>query len=63
MYVNEVNKWGIYTTFLPRVTAPGSPWITMYLAPARNNPVGAKWPGSSKSFIILANSCPLNYHQ
>lgn len=46
-------------TFLPRMTAPCSPWITMYLVPPRCNPVGARVPGSSKSFMIPAISSGL----
>ena len=38
--------------FFPRITAPGSPWITIYFAPPKNKPVGARVPGSSKSFNI-----------
>lgn len=48
------------TTFLPRTTDPGSPWMTMYLVPPRCNPVGAREPGSSKSFIIADISSALN---
>lgn len=48
-------------TFFPRITAPGSPWITMYFAPPRNSPVGARNPGSSKSFWIPAISSAFNY--
>jgi len=39
-------------TFFPRMTALGSPWITMYLLPPRNNPVGASVPGVVKSSLM-----------
>lgn len=47
-------------TFFPRITAPGSPWITMYLVPPRNSPVGARVPGSAKSFIMPVISSGVN---
>jgi len=47
-------------TFFPRITDPGSPWITIYFAPARYKPVGAREPGSLKSFIIPVISSGLN---
>lgn len=47
-------------TFFPRMTAPGSPWITIYFVPPRNKPVGARCPGSSKSFIIPETSSALS---
>lgn len=34
------------------MTTPGSPWITMYFVPPRKRPVGARLPGSSKSFMM-----------
>lgn len=43
------------------MTAPGSPWITMYLVDPRYSPVGARDPGSAKSFIIATISSGLNY--
>ena len=43
------------------MTAPGSPWITMYLVPARCKPVGARCPGSSKSLMISLISWVLNW--
>ena len=42
------------------MTAPGSPWITMYLAPPRKRPVGARNPGSSKSVVIPLISSGFN---
>lgn len=42
------------------MTAPGSPWMTMYLVGPRNSPVGARNPGSSKSFMMLVISSGLN---
>lgn len=50
-------------TFFPRITAPGSPWITMYFTPAWYKPVGAREPGSSKSFIIAAISAGVNWNK
>jgi len=47
-------------TFFPRMTAPGSPWMTMYLVGPRKRPVGARNPGSSKSFMMLVISSGLN---
>lgn len=47
-------------TFFPRITAPGSPWITMYFVPPRYKPVGARVPGSAKSLIIPVISSGLN---
>lgn len=52
---------GSARTFLPRMTAPGSPWMTMYLVGPRKRPVGARNPGSSKSFMMLAISSGLNW--
>lgn len=49
---NEIDERCKIITFFPRITAPGSPWITMYFSDPRNNPVGAGDPGSAKSFII-----------
>lgn len=43
------------------MTAPGSPWMTMYLVAPRYNPVGASVPGFSKSFMIPVISSGLNY--
>lgn len=51
----------IKITFFPRMTAPASPWITMYFVPPRCKPVGARWPGWSKSFIIPTISSGLNW--
>lgn len=48
-------------TFFPRMTAPASPWITIYFVPPRNKPVGASVPGWSKSFRMAAISSGLNY--
>ena len=47
-------------TFFPRMTAPASPWITIYFVPPRYNPVGASDPGSAKSFIMPVISSGLN---
>jgi len=47
-------------TFLPRMTEPGSPWMTIYLVPPMYNPVGASVPGSLKSFMIPVISSGLN---
>lgn len=47
-------------TFFPRITAPASPWITMYFVPPRYNPVGASDPGSLKSVIMAVISSGLN---
>lgn len=47
-------------TFFPRITAPASPWITMYFVPPRKRPVGARVPGSAKSFIMAVISSGLN---
>lgn len=47
-------------TFFPRMTAPGSPWMTMYFVPPRCKPVGARWPGSAKSVMIPVISSGLN---
>uniref|UniRef100_A0A0A9DIB5 Uncharacterized protein n=1 Tax=Arundo donax TaxID=35708 RepID=A0A0A9DIB5_ARUDO len=44
------------------MTAPGSPWMTMYLVGPRKRPVGARNPGSSKSFMMLVVSSGLNCH-
>lgn len=49
-------------TFFPRMTAPGSPWMTIYFVPPRNKPVGASDPGSSKSFMMATISSGLNYN-
>jgi hypothetical protein len=43
------------------MTAPGSPWMTMYLAVPRKRPVGARNPGSSKSFMMFVISSGLNW--
>lgn len=64
--LSESNNHGIdepckIITFFPRITAPGSPWITMYFADPRNNPVGASDPGSAKSFLIPVTSAGLSY--
>lgn len=47
-------------TFFPRITAPGSPWITMYFVPPIYKPVGARVPGSAKSVIMAVISSGLN---
>ncbi len=49
-----------FITFFPRMTAPGSPWITIYFVPPRYNPVGASDPGSAKSFITPVISSGFN---
>lgn len=43
------------------MTAPGSPWMTMYFVPPRYNPVGASEPGSLKSFRMPVTSSGFNY--
>lgn len=43
------------------MTAPASPWITIYFVPPRYNPVGASDPGSAKSFITPVISSGLHY--
>ena len=43
------------------MTAPASPWMTIYFVPPRYNPVGASDPGSAKSFMIAVISSGLNY--
>jgi len=48
-------------TFFPRMTAPGSPWMTMYLVPPIYNPVGASDPGSLKSLLMAVISSGLNW--
>jgi hypothetical protein len=45
------------------MTAPGSPWITIYLVPPIYNPVGARVPGSAKSLLIAVISSGLNYNK
>jgi hypothetical protein len=57
----EIGARAAVGTFFPRMTAPGSPWMTMYLVGPRKRPVGARNPGSSKSFMMLAISSGLNW--
>lgn len=59
--LSRIKEWGLTITFFPRITAPGSPWITIYLVPPRCKPVGARLPGSSKSFMIAVISWGLNW--
>lgn len=66
-YVSQIDgNWllgedlAIRQTFFPWMTAPYSPIITMYFMPPRFNLVGARDPGSSKSFMIAAISPGLN---
>lgn len=47
-------------TFFPRMTALGSPWMTMYFVPPMNNPVGASVPGSAKSLLMPVISSGFN---
>jgi len=45
------------------MTTLGSPWITMYFVPPRKRPVGARVPGSSKSFMMAAISSGLYWNK
>lgn len=57
--LQEVNR---KLTFFPLITAPGSPWITIYFVPPRCKPVGASVPGSSKSSVMPLISSGLSYN-
>lgn len=58
--ISYIRQFVPHCTFFPRMTTPGSPWITMYFVPPTKRPVGARVPGSSKSFMIPETSSGFN---